>query len=90
MTTELIINRCPNPRAISVEMGTLKAWKWIQGAMHYFTDMTQLLHALKHKNPSLPYEAVLVVRELYEFDKVYAYLKSAPFLQEKATKKQKG
>lgn len=84
---ELIISRCPNPRAISACIATKRAWKWVKSLECYFGSLSFLL---SDEHPKLPLDTTLCVYECYDFEEVFKYLSSKPFVHEKKRKDHNG
>ena len=75
---ELVLSRCPNPRAISVSIASQRALDWVISCSCYFDS---LLSILLPRNTPLPATATAFVHECYDPDEVFKYVANKPFVK---------
>lgn len=80
---ELVMMRCPNPRAISVCIATQQAYQWLSNCRCYFDDV--LFDALPGSRIRLPMTTALIVPECYDFEEVWNYVSNKPWVRHTAS-----
>ena len=71
---ELVLRKCPNPRAIAACVATSRAMEWIFKNRCCYDGVT--LCSLDFFKSRLPADLCLIVPECYDFDEVFEYLNS--------------
>ena len=70
---ECVMRRCPNPRAIAIDVATLEARGWVEKLFCYSASADPMWRRL-------PERVVLVVSECYDFEEVFTFASGNPMV----------
>lgn len=70
---ELVLRRCPNPRAIAISCATQRGIEWLQKCKCYADTLSSLMCRQETK---LPANVTFCVHECYDFEEVLAFMTS--------------
>lgn len=73
---ELVMQRCPNLRAISVCVASNRAHQWLKLCECYFDNISHIMLGECH---SLPMTTTLIVPDCYDFEEVWNYVGNKPW-----------
>lgn len=73
---EVTIHRCPNPKVIAFSAVTQNGLNWLKSCEIYFDSLS------KYWLSKVPCTGVLAILDNYDFEEVFAYIKSKDFVQE--------
>ena len=68
---EIVVERCPNPEALSIHVGSCRADVWVVSEGNKFNTSVLNLES-KHT----PYDTVVIVSRCYDIEEVKSYLES--------------
>ena len=74
---ELMIERCPNPRALSIDVNTPRALDWILKEGMRYTSDRYILDFMRGRE--FPINGTLVVSKLYDVDDVMKHLSNPKY-----------
>lgn len=78
---EIVVTKCPNPQALSIECASKRAAKWvISEGSHFTSDSLWLMFRKRDReDPPVPFNTVLAVSPCFDVDDVKRHLESPDY-----------